>query len=166
LILAVPPKSSPFALKKHLGAMDYLILLQTSDDDRIKKNVMSKKQLFTLEFPVRCSPAILYEFLATPAGLQEWFADKVDEWEGVYSFSWNGQAPDKADVLEKEEDKFIRYHWQHTEKNEYFEFRIEKTEISNQTILIIKDFAEKSEIKDQSQLWQSQIKELFHRLGA
>jgi uncharacterized protein YndB with AHSA1/START domain len=127
---------------------------------------MSKKQLFTLEFPVRCSPAILYEFLATPAGLQEWFADKVDEWEGVYSFSWNGQAPDKADVLDKEADKFIKYHWQHTEKNEYFEFRIEKTEISNQTILIIKDFAEKGEIKDQSLLWQSQIKELFHRLGA
>jgi len=68
--------------------------------------------------------------------------------------------------LDKEQDKFIRYHWQHTEKNEYFEFRIEKTEISNQTVLLIKDFAEKSEIKDQSQLWQYQLKELFHRLGA
>jgi hypothetical protein len=59
---------------------------------------MSKKQLFTLEFPVRCSPTILFEFLATPAGLQEWFADKVDEWENVYSFSWSGGVPDKAEV--------------------------------------------------------------------
>ena len=65
---------------------------------------MSKKQLFTLEFPVRCSPSILYEFLATPAGLQEWFADKVDEWDNVYSFSWNGEKPDKAEVVEKEQD--------------------------------------------------------------
>jgi len=40
---------------------------------------MPKKQLFTLEYPVRCSPAILYGFLSTPAGLGEWFADKVDE---------------------------------------------------------------------------------------
>lgn len=127
---------------------------------------MSKKQLFTLEFPVRCSPGILFEFLATPAGLQEWFADKVDEWENVYSFSWSGGNPDKAEVLDKEEDKFIRYHWLHTDKNEYFEFRIEKTEISNQTILVIKDFAEKNEVKDQSQLWQYQIKDLFHRLGS
>jgi hypothetical protein len=54
----------------------------------------------------------------------------------------------------------------HSDKGEYFEFRIEKTEISNQTILIIKDFAEKGEIKDQSQLWGYQVKELFHRLGA
>ena len=119
-----------------------------------------------MEFPVRCSPGILFEFLATPAGLQEWFADKVDEWENVYSFSWGGGTPDKAEVLDKEEDKFIRYHWLHTEKNEYFEFRIEKTEISNQTILVIKDFAEKNEVKDQSQLWQYQIKDLFHRLGS
>ncbi len=127
---------------------------------------MSKKQLFTLEFPVRCSPSILYEFLSTTTGLQEWFADKVDEWEGVLSFSWNGGVPDKAKVLDREQDKFIRYKWLHSEKNEYFEFRIAKTEISNQTILVISDFAEKNEIKDQSQLWSYQVKELFHRLGS
>ena len=131
-----------------------------------KEIEMSKKQLFTLEFPVRCSPSILFEFLATPAGLQEWFADKVDEWENVYSFSWNGEKPDKAEVVDKEQDKFVRYHWLHSDKNEYFEFRIEKTEISNQTILFIKDFAEKNEIRDQSQLWQYQVKDLFHRLGS
>ena len=79
---------------------------------------------------------------------------------------WNGCTPDKAASVDQEQDKFIRFHWLHSEKNEYFEFRIEKTEISNQTILIIKDFAEKNEIKDQSQLWGYQVKELFHRLGA
>ena len=125
---------------------------------------MSKKQQFTLEYPVRCSPSILFEFLSTPAGLQEWFADKVDERDSVFSFSWNG-ATDRAEVLETEEEKFIRFHWLHAPKDEYFEFRIEKTEISNQTILVIKDFAEKNEIKDQSQLWDYQVKELFHRLG-
>jgi uncharacterized protein YndB with AHSA1/START domain len=125
---------------------------------------MSKKVLYTLEYPVRCSPGILYEFLSTPAGLQEWFADKVDEKDGVFSFSWNG-APDRADVLEREQDKFIRFHWQHAPKEEFFEFAIEKSEITNQTILVVKDFADKKEIKDQSQLWEYQIKDLFHRLG-
>jgi hypothetical protein len=125
---------------------------------------MAKKQLFTLEYPVRCSPAILYEFLSTPAGLQEWFADKVDERDHVFIFSWNGSA-EKAEVMDKELDKFIRYRWLTASKEEYFEFRIEKTEISNQTILVIKDFAEKSDIKDQTQLWDYQVKELFHRLG-
>ena len=122
------------------------------------------KQLFSIEYPVRCSPNILYDFLSTPAGLQEWFAEKVDERDTVFSFSWNGSV-EKAEVLEAEQNKFIRFHWLHAPKNEYFEFSIEKTEVSSQTILVIKDFAEKKEIADQSRLWGVQVHDLFHRLG-
>lgn len=126
---------------------------------------MSKKVLYTLEYPVRCSPGILYEFLRTPAGLQEWFADKVDEREGQFSFSWDGSV-DNAELLDCEEAKFVRFRWDYMTKEEYFEWRIEKSEVTNQTILIISDFADKKEIKDQSQLWEKQVKELFHRLGS
>ena len=126
---------------------------------------MSKKQLFTLEYPVRCSPTILYEFLSTPAGLQEWFAEKVDERDSVFSFMWD-KTVDKAEVLQTEEAKLIRFHWLNAPKEEFFEFSIEKSEVTNQTILLIKDFAEKKEIKDQSQLWDSQVKDLFHRIGS
>ena len=126
---------------------------------------MSKKVLYTLEYPVRCSPGILYDFLRTPAGLQEWFADKVDERDGQFSFSWNG-TEDKAELIDSEEDKFVRFRWDYMSKDEYFEWRIDKSEVTNQTILIINDFAEKKEIKDQTQLWGYQVKELFHRLGS
>lgn len=125
---------------------------------------MSKKQLYTLEYPVRCSPTILYEFLVNPSALQEWFAEQVDERDGIYYFSWNG-SEETAEILDKEDDKFIRFHWSHAPKDEYFEFSIEKSEVTNQTILVIKDFAEKKEIKDQSMLWDHQVKDLFHRLG-
>ena len=103
--------------------------------------------------------------MSTPAGLQEWFADKVDERDGIFSFSWNG-TEEKADLLDKEQDKFIRFHWTHAHKDEYFEFSIDRSEVTNQTILIVKDFAEKKDIKDQSQLWEYQVKDLFHRLGS
>ncbi len=125
---------------------------------------MSKKVKYTLEYPVRCSPGILYEFLSSPTGLQEWFADKVDESDGLYSFSWDGTL-EEAEVMESEENKFIRYHWMTSPKDEYFEFKIDKSEVTNLTILTITDFAEKKEIKDQSQLWETQIKDLFYRLG-
>ena len=126
---------------------------------------MRKKQQYTLEYPVRCSPTILYEFLATPSGLQEWFADRVDERDGVFSFTWNG-SDESAQVMEREPEKFIRFRWSYAPKDEFFEFRIEKSEVSNQTILVISDFAEKREIKDQSMLWDHQVKDLFHRLGS
>lgn len=130
-----------------------------------KMKNMAKKQLFTLEYPVRCSPAILYEFLSTPAGLQEWFADTVDERDSVFSFLWDGSS-EKAEVVGKEQDKFIRFRWLESPKEEYWEFRIDSSEVANQTILVVNDFGEKSEIKDQSRLWDSQFKDLFHRLGS
>ena len=125
---------------------------------------MSKKVRYTLEYPVRCSPGILYDFLSTPTGLQEWFAEKVDERDGVFSFSWNGTT-EEAEVMEHEENKFIRFHWLNSPNGEYFEFAIERSELTNLTILVVNDFADKKEIKDQSQLWETQVKDLFHRLG-
>lgn len=127
---------------------------------------MSKKQLYTLEYPVRSSPNILFEFLSTPAGLGEWFADKVDEnKEHIFTFTWKDSS-EKAQLVEMQENKFVRFKWLEAPKDEYFEFEIDKSEVTNQTILIIKDFAEKKEIKDQSQLWEYQVKDLFHRIGA
>jgi len=122
------------------------------------------KQLSTLEFPVSCSPSILYDFLATPTSLSEWFADKVDERDGIFYFAWDSNV-EKAEVVETVEDKFIRYRWDGAPASEYFEFAIDKSEITNQTILVIKDFAEKKDIKDQTLLWDHQVKDLFHRLG-
>ena len=49
---------------------------------------------------------------------------------------------EEAEVLDNEPDKFIRFHWG-APKNEYFEFRIDKSEITNQTILVITDFEKK-----------------------
>lgn len=126
---------------------------------------MSKKIKYTVEYPVRCSPAILYEFLSTSSGLQEWFADKVEDSNDMFTFSWSGAAED-AEVVAREENKMIRFHWVDSPSEEYFEFNIEKSEVTNQTILSIHDFAEKKDIKDQSQLWETQVKELFHRLGS
>lgn len=126
---------------------------------------MAKKVLYTLEFPVRCSPQILFEFLATAAGLQEWFADEVNIRGDSLSFFWNG-SEERAEIKEKIEDELVRYHWLDAPENEYFEFKITQSEVTNQTVLILTDFAEKGEIEDQSQLWESQLQDLFHRIGA
>lgn len=127
---------------------------------------MAKRQIYSLEYPVRCSPSILYNFLSTASGLQEWFADNVDERDGVMSFSWSGGAPDKAKILAREENVLAKYSWLHEDAKEYFEFKIITAEISNQTILVITAFANKDEVKDDSMVWEHQVKDLFHRIGA
>jgi uncharacterized protein YndB with AHSA1/START domain len=127
---------------------------------------MSKKKvMYSVEFPIRCSPAILYEFLSTPVGLLEWFADKVDQRDHKFYFTWNGST-EIAEVLEHVENEFIRYRWETYPKDEFFEFSIEQSPITSETILRITDFADKSDIKDQEQLWHSQVSDLKHRIGA
>jgi len=126
---------------------------------------MSKKVQYTLEYTVRCSPGILYEFLSTPAGLQEWFADRVDLRDNLFSFSWNGTT-EKAELLEKGDDVFVKFRWQASALDEFFEFRIQVSEVTSETVLLIKDFAEKKEITDQSQLWDYQVKDLLRRIGS
>jgi len=127
---------------------------------------MSKKKImYSLEFPVRCSPTILFEFLSTPVGLQEWFADKVNQKDNVFSFTWNGST-ESATILEQLENEFIRYRWNHGSADEFFEFGIEQSPVTSETILRITDFAEKNDMKDQERLWTSQVNDLKHRLGS
>ena len=127
--------------------------------------ISKQKTMYTLEFPIRCSPTILYEFLSSPVGLQEWFADKVDQKDNKYFFSWNGSV-DTAEVLEQFENSYIRYRWDYQDDNEFFELRVEQSPVTNETILRITDFADKNDIKDNERLWTTQVNDLKHRIGA
>ena len=124
-----------------------------------------KKTMYSVEFPIRCSPKILYEFLSTSVGLQEWFADKVDQKDNTFYFTWNGST-DSAEILEHIDNEFIRLRWDYSNKDEFFEFSIDQSNITNETILRITDFADKADMKDQQRLWNSQVSELKHRIGS
>jgi hypothetical protein len=52
------------------------------------------------------------------------------------------------------------------DNDEYFEFRIEKSPVTNETILTVTDFADKKEVGDQTLLWEAQIHDLKHRVGS
>lgn len=127
--------------------------------------VTNKKIMYTLEYPIRSSVNILYEFLARPVGLQEWFADKVDQRENFFHFTWNGST-DIAEVLEEFDNNYIRFRWDYMDTDEFFEFRVEQSPVTNETILRITDFADKNDIQDQEQLWSTQVNDLRHRIGA
>src|SRR5690349_16448407 len=120
-----------------------------------------KKEKFTIEIPIKASPSLLFEFLSTPSGLQEWFAEKVEDKGNEFTFSW-GDSEDLAVQLEKEENVFVRYQWEYQGTGEFFEFRIEQSPITNETILRITDFADKIDLGSQKQLWETQVSDLKH----
>lgn len=69
-------------------------------------------------------------------------------------------------MVEQLENEFVKYRWDYYDKDEYFEFRIEQSSITNETILKITDFADKLDLKDQERLWNTQVSDLKHRIGS
>ncbi|MFN8309041.1 MAG: START-like domain-containing protein [Chitinophagales bacterium] len=125
---------------------------------------MARKK-YSLEYIIRSSPAILFEFVTNPSNLAQWFSDTCDANDNFIAFGWGG-SNEQAEILEYIQEEFVKYRWIDGKKDEFFSFRIYKSEIANDTILEITDFAEEKEIKDQMRLWDSQIEELKHQLGA
>ncbi len=119
---------------------------------------------FNMEFIFRASPTILYQFLTSPATLIRWFCDKVDIEENIYTFTWEG-SEERATLVDDIEDERIRFIWEDADDGEYLEFRMEKSPVTAETILLLTDFADSDEVDDQKQLWESQFKVLRQETG-
>ena len=123
------------------------------------------KSKITMEYTINSSPKVLYARLSTPGGLAEWFADDVNLKGNVFSFIWNA-VEQKAEVIQKKENKYIRFRWiDETDKNTYFEFRINIDELTGDVAMVVTDFVEEDEKEDSIELWNTQISELKHTLG-
>lgn len=124
-----------------------------------------KKEQFTIELPINASTGLLFEFISTSNGLQEWFADKVHEQDKEFTFTW-GDSEDVAEMIDTDNATFIRYRWEYQNPEEFFELKIERSPITNETILKITDFADKFDIDSQKLLWEKQINDLKNRIGS
>ncbi len=121
---------------------------------------------FEMEFVIHSSAEMLYEFLSTPSGLSEWFCDDLNIRNGIYTFIWDDQLM-QARLLKTVELQVVRFQWVDKTDGSYFEFRIQKDDLTNDISLIITDFAETSGERESAKLlWQSQIEKLRHVIGS
>ncbi len=121
---------------------------------------------FEIEIVIRASSAILYEFLVTPSGLSEWFCDDVNIRNGIYTFIWDGQLQ-QARLLKTIEEQLVRFQWVDKTDGSYFEFKIQRDDLTNDISIIITDFAaDKAEQESSKLLWHSQIDKLLHVMGS
>jgi uncharacterized protein YndB with AHSA1/START domain len=120
-----------------------------------------------LEYTLNCSPKVLFPWLCTPEGLEEWFADKVSVDKDLFSFTWD-KTESKARLSALKENRLVRFEWvdKTIDESNYFEFRINLQELTSDLALIITDFADPEEKDDAIFLWDTQIGELKRILGS
>src|SRR5690554_7569060 len=75
---------------------------------------MEEKIKYEMEFPIRVSPTLLYQYLSTPSGLSEWYADNVNSRGEFFSFIWEG-SEEKAKLLSKKSPERIKFRWMEDE---------------------------------------------------
>jgi len=126
---------------------------------------MTDKIKFELEFPLQVSPSFLYQYLSTPDGLGEWFADNVNSRSELFTFIWDG-AEETAKMLPTKSDEIIRFRWLDSDEDTYFEFRIQIDDITKDLSLIVSDFADEDELEESKMFWENQIAHLKLAIGA
>jgi len=126
---------------------------------------MSDKIKFQIEFVIQSSPQMLYQYLATPSGLSEWFADDVNSRGELFIFFWDG-SEEEAKLLKKKSDDFVKFAWEENDDDSYFEMKIIVDEITKDVSLFITDFAEEDELEEAKMLWTNQVGDLKQQLGS
>ena len=128
------------------------------------------KQKIDIEYPLAIkSPALIWEQISSAHGLERWFADHVNEEDGLFTFTWGEpwteQDIREAHVLESVVNDHIRMKWDEEDDDSYFEMRIDKSDLTHQLNLLITDFAEDDDVDGLKILWESMLDRLHRASG-
>ena len=129
---------------------------------------MEQKVRYEIEFPINSSPQLLYQYISTPSGLSEWFADNVNSRGEFFTFIWN-DSQEKARLASKKTGEKVKFKWvdENGKDTEYFfELHILVDELTKDVSLMVVDFAEKDEVSEATLLWENQISDLKHLIGS
>lgn len=129
---------------------------------------MSRKKI-QLEYLIETSSKdLIWDAISTPSGLEGWFADHIDSDDKLVTFYWgeNDEESRQAEIVGFRAYSYIRFRWTDNQNTkEYFEFRMSSSELTNDFILEVKDFADSEEIDEHEELWDNQIETLKRLKG-
>ena len=127
---------------------------------------MNTKVKFELEFPIQASPQLLYNYISTPSGLSEWFADNVNSRGEIFTFIWD-DSEEQAKLITKKSPERIKLKWiNNDDDSSFFELRIQVDSITKDVSIIVTDFADDNEVEESKMLWENQISSLKQVLGS
>ncbi len=131
---------------------------------------MPKKQSrvqVVIEFPIKCSPGLIFNYIHSASGLQEWFAHKVvTKSRTDYVFQFDDGQEVKATLQRSVNNKLCRYHFENTPDDEYIEMEILVDELTEDVAIKVTEFCNESEKREVEEVWHTQIETLKDVIGA
>jgi len=125
---------------------------------------MTKRVEHKYEFSFKVKDELLYSFISQARNLAIWFADKVDESEGIITFHWKDNS-ERAKIVKSVPRKSISYKWIDREEEEYLTFAIDIDDVTGGVILTITEFDDEDQHQAGLLWWTNTLKNLRRKVG-
>ncbi|WP_367913108.1 START-like domain-containing protein [Leadbetterella sp. DM7] len=120
---------------------------------------------YTQEFPFRASPKVLYNYISTPGGLQQWFAESVRlNSDSKFVFNWDGKDH-VAELTSSRLNKSSRFDFTGEDEGNFLEFKFVTSELDNSTYLKVTDNSDNDDADDLETMWNELISHLKEIVG-
>lgn len=132
---------------------------------------MMEKQRIHMEYGLRSNSAnIIWSLISTHGGLRQWIADYVEEDGDGFIFTWGDKDKEhetrKARIIDLEKPERIRLRWEdETDAEAYWEIRITRSDLTNDYIMEITDYAEADEADYMRDIWERNYEALHRNTG-
>jgi hypothetical protein len=128
------------------------------------------KYKFVVEFELRASPKVLFPYISSASGLQQWFAEKVTlKDSSTFDFSWDGDShiAKLSQLRLNKSAKFDFLPAANTEERDhnYIEFKMEVSDLTGSTYLKIIDYSANHDEEELTELWEDLIFKLKEIVG-
>lgn len=125
---------------------------------------------FEFEYEIKSSPKVLYPYISTASGLQQWFAEKVTVKNSVtFNFYWDDETH-IGNLTHNKLNKGVKFEFDRPNKDvtsAYIELKLDVSELTNATYLKVYDSA--STFKndaDATELWDYLTDKLKEIVGS
>ncbi|WP_338792717.1 START-like domain-containing protein [Bernardetia sp. MNP-M8] len=138
---------------------------------------MSKYE-YNAEYEIRAAVKMVYPFISTPQGLEEWFADRVEVLNDKFlNIHWDNEQH-IAKIVSQRNNSMIRYQFVDNIEEEkiktrgkkkdvnFLELKLNYSELTDTTYLVIKDYSEMNDEEVLEELWDGLVETLREKLGA
>ncbi len=133
--------------------------------------VSTNKKLFTADYEIHASVKMLYPYIQTASGLEEWYAEdvRINNEDKTFTFFWDDEGH-KARQVSHRTNHFVKFEFVPETREEekdpsYVEFRLEFNELTQSVYLKISDYSDFDDHRELSALWDSLVEQLRKIVG-
>ncbi|WP_159467459.1 START-like domain-containing protein [Dyadobacter sp. 3J3] len=129
-----------------------------------------EKFKFITEFELRSSPKVLFPYISTPSGLEQWFAEKVIVMPNQrFDFQWDGDSH-FAKQTGLRINKGVKFEFENTSPDEldnnHLEIKLEVSELTQTTFLRVIDYSANRDEAELISLWNGFMDNLKEIVGS